>query len=173
MYSDELPTLEDTRPSYAREDADPLDFDGADIITTTLPVNAQTCYELFCDVDRIPDWVSAVRSVQSLAFDDEGRPVKAAFLASVGRGSTGYTLEYRYFDQHRLVTWSTPKGTTARVAGRALFLPLGERASMMHYQLEVDWPPALGLGRSLYDGHPASASLNDFRDYVTRTFMLC
>ena len=173
MYSDELPTLEDNRPAMLQQEVDPLDFDGDDIITTTHPVNAQTCYELFCDIDRIPEWVSAVRSVQSLAFDDAGSPFKAAFLAIFGSASTGYTLEYDYYDQHRMVSWATPNGTLARIAGRALFVPLSDRAAMMHYQLEVDWPPSLGLGRSLYDGHPASASLNDFRDYVTRAFMLC
>lgn len=171
MYAtDEMPTVEDERPRIVGPEPDVLDFDGDDIISTTLPFNAQTCYELFCDVSRIPEWVSAVASVQTLAFDDDGRPTKAAFLASVGRASAGYTLEYRYDDRARLVSWRTPEGSMT-VAGRALFVPLTERASIMHYQLELDWPPSLGLGRGLYDGHPASASLNDFRDFVTRTLM--
>ena len=174
MYlSDEMPTVEDSREQEqeARDFGADLELFDENIISTTLPVNAQTCYELFCDVARIPEWVTTVRSVQVLAFDDEGRPARAAFLASLGRASAGYTLEYDYYETRRMVTWSTPSDMMTRIAGRALFLPLTDRATMMHYQLDADWPEALGLG-GMYDGHPASIALNDFRDFVSRTIML-
>ncbi len=170
MHQDEeLPTLELTRPRHQDDD----DICAEDIIYTTLPVNAQTAYEVFCDLEQTPEWIYAVRSVQVLAFDESGRPTKAAYLASYGRASAGYTVEYKFEDDNRIVTWATPGGTTTRVAGRAMFQPLTERSTMMHYQLEVNWPSGFGVSAGFYDEHPASAALNDFRDFITRRYVLC
>jgi len=171
--NDEFITLETARPRIDDDDFD-LDMDDdADIISTTLPVNAQSAYELFCEIERTPEWIGAIRSVQTLAFDDRGRPERAAFLASYGRASAGYTLDYRYDEDRRLVAWETPGDLSTRVSGRAHFVSLSDRACMMHYQLEMTWPEFFGLGHSFYGEHPASAALNDFRDFVTRKFVLC
>ena len=129
MYlSDEMPTVEDSREQEqeARDFGADLELFDENIISTTLPVNAQTCYELFCDVARIPEWVTTVRSVQVLAFDDEGRPARAAFLASLGRASAGIA---RAGDPRgrgapsRLVPIAGPPATTRGAAGSRWRLP--------------------------------------------------
>ena len=142
-----------------------------DILTTTLPVSADRAFELFCDLRRAPEWVSVVRSVQILAEDSRGYATRAAFLAVLERGSIGYTLQYRPNRKTLAVTWESEPGAAVIVRGRAEFSPLGPRAAMLHYQLQLDVPigslPA--WGDPFFDGHAASAVIGDFRDFVSRS----
>lgn len=160
------------------EDLDPteemnlsdLDVFGQRSLTATLPVNAQRAYEVFCDVEQIARWVSVVRSVRVLEATPRGRAAKAAFIASMARASIGYTLEYEYREDERVVTWWTPDSPTFRVGGRAQFDPLGDRACLMHYELHLDLPEGAlpPWGDSYFDGHAPSTVLGDFRDYLNR-----
>jgi ribosome-associated toxin RatA of RatAB toxin-antitoxin module len=161
----------------AAEDLDPteemnlagLDLLGDQALTTTLPVSASIAYEIFCDVEQVPRWVSVIKSARVLEANPRGRPRRATFLASLARASIGYTLEYRYIERERIVTWSTPKQSSTQVAGRARFDPLGERACLMHYELVLEVPDALpAWSDDYFDGHAASAVLADFRDYLSR-----
>ena len=160
------------------EDLDPteeMNLGGLDLfedrsLTATLPVNAQRAYEVFCDVEQITRWVSVVRSVRVLEATPRGRARRAAFIANLSRASVGYTLEYDYREADRVVTWWTPDGHMFRVGGRAQFDPLGERACLMHYELQLDIPEGTlpPWGDSYFDGHAPSTVLADFRDYLNR-----
>jgi ribosome-associated toxin RatA of RatAB toxin-antitoxin module len=139
-------------------------------LSTALPRAADDCYALFCDVERIPAWLTVVRSAVVTRRDALERAADVAFLARLERATVGYTCSYEYQPAHRRVVWSTREDASIRVAGFAQFAPLGARACLMTYALDLD------LGSSglptwsdpLFEGHAASASLSDFRDYVLR-----
>jgi ribosome-associated toxin RatA of RatAB toxin-antitoxin module len=140
-------------------------------LTTTLPRPARACYELFCDVSRVPAWLSVVRSAQVVRRDAEERPLEVAFLARLEGATVGYTCRYVYAADRLRVGFATSARARIRVAGFAEFEPLGDTACLVSYALE------LGLGASgalpawgdpLLENHATSTSLGDFRDYVLR-----
>ena len=139
-------------------------------LSVTLPVSAAMAYEVFCDIEQIPRWVSIVSSVQILEATPRGRARRAAFMADLNGGSIGYTLEYEYRNADRICSWWTPDQPQMRVGGRAQFNPLGDRACLMSYELYVDIPSGVTAGWNdpYFDGHAPSAVLGDFRDYLSR-----
>jgi uncharacterized membrane protein len=140
------------------------------IVSTTLAASAEEAWDAFCDVEATPRWVSVVKSVRVLDRDEKDRPRRVAFLARLERATIGYTLEYAYDEETRTVTWASPEGRVA-VSGRARFIPLGPRACMLEYQLELELPGgALPPWEDpFFSGHAASVVMNDFRDYLTRS----
>lgn len=144
--------------------------DGPDVphFSTTLALSAEEAYELFCDVEAIPDWMSIVRSARALNRCDAGRGVRVAFIANLEQASIGYTLNYEYDDANMSVKWATNDSASTRIAGTARFQALGPNACMLHYELELRIKSNLPQWRDpMYNGHPASAAISDFRDYVS------
>jgi len=147
---------------------DELDAHGSTELTTTLPVSADDAYELFCDIERIPHWLSIVHSVRVVGINAHGRAERASFLAHLDRGLVGYSLQYTYDGPARRVKWTTRNGAGVRVDGAARFTALGDKASLMHYELGLE-VPVVGKRRWLdpfFDGHAASAVMHAFRDWV-------
>jgi hypothetical protein len=147
------------------------DFGQSEVLSTSLPIDAATAYEAFCRAESIPSWLSVVQSVRVLSRTRSGRPARAAFVGRLQRGTIGYTLFYRYREAERAVSWGTAAGSMTLVAGRAQFIPLGERATLMQYQLAFDLPEdALpDWSDPFLSGHTTSVVMNDFREYVIRT----
>jgi hypothetical protein len=141
----------------------------AEMLSTSLPVNVRDAYDAFCDVEASPRWVSVVRSARVLSWTQSGRPKRAAFMARLQNGAIGYTLHYRYNERERIVSWGTAPESMTLVAGRAHFIPLGDRATLMQYQLALELPEnALPPWEDpFFSGHATSVVMNDFRDYVT------
>ena len=147
---------------------DHFDID-ADWLSVTLPRAADECYDLFCDLERIPEWLSIVRTAVVTDRAEDDRPSSVAFLCSLHRATVGYTLDYLYQDDERRIAWTTPRRSSLRVRGFAHFQELGARACLMTYSLD------LAFGRSMprfddaaFAAHATSATLNDFRDFVLR-----
>lgn len=152
------------------EEIETLDLLESRVQTATLPVGAPEAYELFCDMAAVRNWVSVVSSVRILEETRAGRAARVAFVARLEGASIGYTLHYRYYDHEMKVTWTTAPGSTTRVVGRAYFLPLGETASLMHYELSLDLPAGAlpTWDDPFFSSNAASAIVNDFRDYIHR-----
>lgn len=185
MYdSDDLPTRR--YPALAAEPSRSLDLlTGTDsraitlqdesrklasTLSTTLPVSAPEAYALMSQSERTPEWMSVVRSARTLTRYLDGRPEKVAFMVNLTRASMGYTLRYTYDDKDLILAWSTAEGAKTTVAGTARFQPLGARACLLHYEIELDKHASLpAWGDDMYNGHPASSVISDFRDFVQRT----
>lgn len=143
---------------------------GPELLTSTLPVSAVAAYEMFCEIDRVPEWLNVTRSARVLEWDDMDRPVRVAFRAELERASVSYTLHYTYCSDRLEVSWTTRSGCGTTVAGSAKFTPLGPNASMIHYELTLDL-----AGGSLprwddpfFDAHAASAVVAGYRDWLKR-----
>ena len=154
-------------------------------LTTALPRDVQSCYELFCAIERTPEWLPVVRSAVVNRRDDRGRPDQVSFLARLVRATIGYTCTYEYTDGPdgvRQVSWRTRADANFRVKGIARFAPLTAPSTdaaqppgsagtcLMLYTLDVD----LGPGDlptwcdTHFAAHPASAALAEFREFVLR-----
>lgn len=142
-----------------------------DVFTVALPRPADDCYQLFCAIERIPEWLNVVRTIVVTDRDRHQRPRQAAFLARLKGATVGYTLDYRYRSMDRWLGWSTPEGSSFTILGCGQFTPLGERSCLMTYSLLLDLASGglPGWGDSQFDGHAASSAMIDFRDFVLRT----
>jgi uncharacterized membrane protein len=139
-------------------------------LSSTLPISAEEAYALMSLSERIPEWMAVVRSARTLTRYLDGRPEKVAFIVNLQRASMGYTLRYSYDDSALTLKWATAPGAKTVVAGSARFQPLGPKACLVHYELELSKHSSLpAWNDEMYNGHPASSVLNDFRDFVQRT----
>ncbi|HET6612620.1 MAG TPA: hypothetical protein VFG83_11545 [Kofleriaceae bacterium] len=168
--------LDDTipDPACAWDEAGP---DGGDPtldlvepITTTLKIAAGTAFDLFCDVARIPEWLSVVRKTRVLARTAAGYPQRASFLGMLENGAVGYTLRYAYDLEALKVTWQTDAQSSLTVAGSAQFCPLSPTSCMAVYALSLSLPDGAlpPWNDPFFDGHAASTVLTDFRDFIHR-----
>jgi uncharacterized membrane protein len=138
-------------------------------LTTAIGRPARVCYELFCDAERVPEWLRVVRSARVRERNRGGRPTVVTFLAELERATVGYTLDYAYRERDLGVSWSTASDGNLLVAGWAQFTPLGPAAALMTYQLVLDTECAAATWLDpFFDGHPASSVMSDFRDFAIR-----
>lgn len=142
----------------------------AEWLTVALPRPADACYELFCDVEKIPEWLGVVSSAVVRRRDRLNRPREVAFLARLRRASIGYTLHYSYRSGERWVGWRTSEDASITVAGFGAFSPLGEKACLMTYALSINMGGLPGWSDPGFEGHAPSGAMSDFRDFVMRQF---
>jgi uncharacterized membrane protein len=139
----------------------------ASALSTSLPMPAPAAFDLFCDMEAIPQWMPIIRSARVLERDVDKRAVAVAFLADLERATMGYTLHYRY--RALVVEWSTTSGSSTNIRGRARFQPAGDSSCLLHYQLSIEAETTLPAWKDpMYNGHAASAVVSDFRSYVDR-----
>jgi uncharacterized membrane protein len=164
-----------TEPIYPHRGGDEETIETIDLLesrtqSATLPVGAAEAFNAFCDVQTVGHWVSVVSSVRILEKNERGRATRVAFMARLDGASIGYTLTYKYDEEAFRVSWTTARGSTTRVVGNAYFLPLGENASLMHYELSLDLPAEAlpAWADPFFNTNAASAVVNDFRDFINR-----
>jgi len=161
------PTAED--PRFANEDID-VDLLPAQTVASTLPLNAEQAYQIFCDIEALPNWVSIVKSTSVLEWTGAGRAKRVAFLSRLKGASIGYTLEYEYDEEDLTARWCTKRGSATTVRGRVRFTPLGDKACLMEYKLLLELPAGAlpSWDDPIYDDNAASAVVNEFREYIGR-----
>lgn len=167
LDSDHSRTIDDARFDDSRIDVELLP---AQVVTSTLPMSAPRAFDIFCDADLLPNWVSVVKSTSVLEWTKTGRPKRVAFLSRLKGASIGYTLDYEYDEANFVARWGTRGGASTNVRGRARFTPLGDRASLIEYKLVLELPVgALPQWEDpIYNDNAASAVVHDFRDYLYR-----
>jgi uncharacterized membrane protein len=105
----------------------------------TIDRPADACFDLFCEVEKLPEWLPEVRSARVRDFDDEGRAEAVDFMASLERGGLVYTLTYSYAPSELEVSWeSVDRAGPRSLQGSARFVPTSESACRMVYEIRVD-----------------------------------
>ena len=168
---DEAPTEEcDLPPELARLSTDKDDPATEDSLTTTLPLSAECCFDLMCDVETTPEWLKVVRSVRVFERNRDGRPARAAFLANLRGASIGYSLQYRYWPSKLMLAWTTASSTGTQIAGRARFSALSARTCLLDYELTVLLPSGAlpPWDDPDYEERPTWATVSSFRKHVRR-----
>jgi hypothetical protein len=105
-------------------------------VNLRLDRDPRACFEAFCAVERIPDWVARVRAVLVRARHPDGRPAEVEFVSvTPDRGEVAYTLVYAYDRRGLRVSWRPREGEHDAVAGYAAFVADGDGCAFT-YALE-------------------------------------
>ena len=103
----------------------------------------QRCFEALLDYESFPEWQRAVKSVEVLSRDSEGRGKEVEFEIDAKVRSIRYTLDYSYEEPH-LVSWRYVAGDVRDVDGELVLEDQGEGVTLATYSLRLDpgvWLP--------------------------------
>lgn len=141
--------------------------EGEHVVTARLPRPAAKCYRLFCDADRIREWLIAVIDSTVIRRDDESRAVEVEFRGTLDQATVVYTLDYRYDDDTLRVQWTTAHGSIVKIAGSARFTPIDDDSCWLRYRLTSERAHYLPKWDDLqYQVRPAETVVLDFCDWV-------
>lgn len=142
--------------------------EGENVVTARLPRPAQQCYRLFCDAERICEWLIAVVETRVIRRDESSRAVEVEFRGTLDQASVVYTLDYEYDDESLRVQWSSGHGSIVTIAGSARFSPADEESCWLRYRLISERAHYLPKWDDLlYEVRPAETVVLDFCDWVT------
>lgn len=146
--------------------------DSGDVATVTVRLKqpADFCYELFCDVERISEWLWVAGTSVVSRRDERGRAAVVDFMGSLKRASVSYRLQYEYDDEIREVRWHNRSGSMKILSGSARFAPTEDAAGcVMRYQLASELAENLPSWEDeFYSRRPAEAVVIDFCDWAER-----
>lgn len=139
------------------------------VVTARLRPGADQCYGLFCDVDRIPQWLWVVDTAVVQERDAQNRATRVDFIGSLERAAIGYSLSYSYDDERREVRWHHVGSGVKELAGSARFIPHPAGGCTLEYRLTSELSSGLPpWADQLYRQRPAETVVIDFCEYVER-----
>jgi uncharacterized membrane protein len=103
----------------------------------------QACFEAITEYDSFPDWQAAVKEVEVLSRDAEGRGRDVRFAIDAKVKTVHYTLAYSYEAPH-LITWDFVEGDVKDVDGEYVFEDQRDGTTLATYSLAIDpgvWLP--------------------------------
>ena len=103
----------------------------------------QECFDALVDYQTFPDWQRAVKSVEVVTTDREGRGKAVSFEIDAKVKTIRYTLRYSYEPPHR-IAWDYVEGDVKDVDGEMVFEDLGDGTTLATYSLALDpgvWMP--------------------------------
>ena len=101
------------------------------------------CFDKITDYETFPEWQSAVKEVDVLSRDDNGRGRDVRFVIDAKVRQVSYTLRYTY-DAPHLVTWQYVDGDVKSVDGEYSFEGRDDGTTLATYELDIDpgvWLP--------------------------------
>src|SRR3954462_8988099 len=109
-----------------------------------IDADARICFEAITDYETFPEWQAAVKQVEVLSRDDEGRGRDVRFHIDAKVREVSYTLRYSYEAPH-LITWDFVDGDVKSVDGEFVFEAQRDGATLATYSLAID-PGVGGFG---------------------------
>lgn len=136
----------------------------------TVPASIEACFAVGIDIERYPEWVAGLTSVEVEERDDQGRPLRVRFEASgIGR-NTAYVLAYDLSEAPNRLSWTLVEGDlTKRLDGVYIFEPAnaGPEATDVTYELTVELKvPLPGYVKRRAEDKILEAALQRFHDRV-------
>jgi uncharacterized membrane protein len=126
----------------------------------------QECFEAIVDYESFADWQRAVKDVEVLSRDNDGRGKEVAFEIDAKLKSVRYTLDYSYEEPH-LVAWRYVDGDPKDVDGELVLEDQGDGTTLATYSLSIDpgvWLP--GKVVSLLNEQVMHGALEDLKRRV-------
>jgi uncharacterized membrane protein len=126
----------------------------------------QECFDALVDYDTFPDWQRAVKSVEVLTTDRDGRGKDVAFEIDAKVKTIRYTLRYSYEPPHR-IAWDYVEGDVKDVDGEMVFEDLGDGTTLATYSLALDpgvWMP--GRLQKVLNDQVMKGSVEDLKQRV-------
>ena len=109
---------------------------------------ARQCFDAMLGYESFPDWQRAVKSVEILSRDRQGRGKEVAFEIDARVRTINYTLDYHYEDPSQ-ITWRYVEGDVKDVDGEMVFEERGDGTTLATYALRLD--PGMWLPGKLAD----------------------
>jgi uncharacterized membrane protein len=101
------------------------------------------CFDALLDYESFPEWQRAVKDVEVVTRDSQGRGKEVAFEIDAKVRSIRYTLDYSYEEPH-LVSWRYVAGDVRDVDGELVLEDQGDGTTLATYALRLDpgvWLP--------------------------------
>ena len=103
----------------------------------------ENCFAALLEYETFPDWQRAVRSVEVLSRDDEGRGRDVEFVIDAKVKRVRYVLRYSY-DPPGWIGWEYVEGDVKDVAGEFVLEQADDGVTLATYRIELDagvWMP--------------------------------
>ena len=107
---------------------------------------AATCFDALADLERYPQWQSAVKAVSVRQRDGDGRPLIVHFRTDAKLREVRYVLRYHYEPPERIY-FDFVEGDAKRVEGEFRLQPLDDGRTRVTYGFDVDAGGRLVPGR--------------------------
>src|SRR5215208_4867144 len=113
--------------------------------THSLMIEAEpgVCFDAITDYETFPEWQAAVKEVDVLSVDDEGRGRDVRFHIDAKVRQVSYTLRYSYERPHS-ITWDYVDGDVKSVDGEYVFEDQRDGTTKATYSLDINpgvWLP--------------------------------
>ena len=136
--------------------------------TCSLIIGAEpaVCFERITDYETFPKWQAAVKDVDVLSRDDNGRGRDVRFVIDAKVRQVSYTLRYSYEPPHR-ITWEYVEGDVKSVDGDFRFDEEPDGGTRATYSLDIDpgvWLP--GPVRKMLTDQVMKRSIEDLKRHV-------
>jgi len=131
-----------------------------------IEAGADTCFQAITEYETFPEWQRAVKSVEVLSRDDDGRGRDVRFGIDAKVRQVAYTLRYSYEPPH-LITWDYVEGDVKSVDGQFSFDEQGDGTTLATYSLAIDpgvWLP--GPVKSMLSDQVMRRSVEDLKRRV-------
>jgi uncharacterized membrane protein len=103
----------------------------------------QDCFDALVDYESFPEWQRAVKSVEVVTRDGDGRGEEVAFEIDAKVRTIHYRLRYSYEPPHR-IAWEYVEGDVKDVDGEMVLEDRGDGTTLATYSLALDpgvWLP--------------------------------
>jgi ribosome-associated toxin RatA of RatAB toxin-antitoxin module len=101
------------------------------------------CFDAITQYETFPEWQGAVKEVEVLSRDGEGRGLDVRFDIDAKVRQVSYTLRYSYEPPHQ-ITWDYIAGDVKSVDGEYVFEDRRDGTTLATYSLAIDagvWLP--------------------------------
>ncbi|MCW2956595.1 MAG: hypothetical protein JWO69_1464 [Thermoleophilia bacterium] len=108
--------------------------------TSTIDVDAsaEELFEIVTDLDSFPEWLTDVKDVTVLGYDDDGFPTSSVMRVDVSIKEVTYTLDYEYSYPTRVAWKSRPGGDVKLIQGSYDFEVNDAGGTTITYELAID-----------------------------------
>jgi uncharacterized membrane protein len=136
--------------------------------THSLVIEAEPalCFDEITDYETFPEWQAAVKEVEVLSRDSDGRGHDVRFVIDAKVRVVSYTLRYSYERPH-LIKWDYVEGDVKSVDGEFVFDDRGDGTTLATYSLDIDpgvWLP--GRVKKLLTEQVMKRSVEDLKRRV-------
>jgi uncharacterized membrane protein len=133
-----------------------------------IPAARENCFAALLEYETFPDWQRAVKSVEVLSRDEEGRGRDVEFRIDAKVKQVRYVLRYSY-EPPRRITWEYVDGDVKDVAGEFVLEQADDGVTLATYRVELDpgvWMP--GPIKKVLTDQVMKGAVDDLARRVTR-----
>jgi uncharacterized membrane protein len=133
-----------------------------------IEVARENCFAALLEYETFPDWQRAVKSVEVLSRDDEGRGREVEFHIDAKVKQVRYVLRYSY-EPPGWIGWEYVEGDVKDVAGEFVLDQADDGVTLATYRVELDpgvWMP--GPIKKILTDQVMKGAVDDLARRVTR-----